>query len=209
MKKHPRAHLLLSGLVLVIALIWTILLLSIQPHSSLDQRVQSVAEQVRCPICQGESIADSTTTIAFQMRTVAREQLQSGRSEQEVLQYFRDHYGDQIVLTPPWNGFALLAWLVPFALILGGLLWLLRLLREWYASGSTLSDLVPATAGMEDAESSISQYDEAELAAFREYLEQDLAADDRLFLAMSSDQTKERGNQHSASQSAPVAENGE
>jgi cytochrome c-type biogenesis protein CcmH len=109
------------------------------------------------------------------MRTITREQLQSGRSEQEVLQYFRDHYGDQIVMTPPWNGFALLAWLAPFALVLAGLFWLVRILREWRVSGSVV--------GAERANDNtiLAQLDETELAAFRKQLELELAADDALF----------------------------
>ena len=175
--KPQRAQFILFGLIVVIALTWG--WISLQQHQSLDQRVQDVATQVKCPICQGESIADSTTTIAEQMRGVAREQLQSGRSEQEVLQYFRDHYGNQIVLTPAWNGFALLAWLVPLALVLGGVVLLVRILREWRGSsvGSNL-------AGEEDRiqeERELALLSEEEKALLRSQLEQEMAADDTLF----------------------------
>ena len=64
--KQWRVQALLLGTLCVIVLTWGILVFSLQQHPSLDQRVQSVAEQVKCPICQGESIANSTTTIAFQ-----------------------------------------------------------------------------------------------------------------------------------------------
>ncbi|HEY4386870.1 MAG TPA: cytochrome c-type biogenesis protein CcmH [Ktedonobacteraceae bacterium] len=177
--KKQRPHILLLGIVLVIALTWTVLSISLQQHQSLDQRVQAVAVQVRCPICQGESIADSSTTIAEQMRTVAREQLQSGRSEQEVLQYFRDHYGNQIVMTPPWNGFALLAWLVPFVLVLIGLVLVVRILREWLAQSMAIS--TDRATPVADDEAALAQLDEAELAVFRSQLELELAADDTLF----------------------------
>ena len=176
--KPQKEQIFLVGIVLMIALIW--LGIAFQQRQSLDQRVNSVAAQVKCPICQGESIADSSTTIAQQMRMVAREQLQSGRSEQEVLQYFRDHYGNQIVLTPSWNGFALLAWLVPFALVLGGIFFLVRILREWRANGSTLS-VESGVVSNEDEGRQGAEFAEAELAAYRKQLEQELAADDRLF----------------------------
>ena len=177
--KKQRWYILLLGIVVVIALTWTILLISLQQHQTLDQRVQAVAVQVRCPICQGESIADSSTTIATQMRTVAREQLQSGRSEQQVLQYFRDHYGDQIVLTPPWDGFAILAWLLPFALVLAGVFLLMRIFREWRAASPAIG--AEHVAPVADDDAALAQLDETELAAFRKQLELELAADDTLF----------------------------
>jgi cytochrome c-type biogenesis protein CcmH len=175
--KPQRAQFILFGLIVVIALTWG--WISLQQHQSLDQKVQDVATQVKCPICQGESIADSTTTIAQQMRTIAREQLQSGRSEQEVLQYFRDHYGNQIVLTPAWNGFALLAWLVPLALVLGGVALLVRILREWRGS-SVGSSLAGGGDRIED-ERELAQLSEEENALLRRQLEQEMVADDRLF----------------------------
>jgi cytochrome c-type biogenesis protein CcmH len=173
--KQWRVQALLLGTLCIIVLTWAILVFSLQQHPSLDQQVQSVAEQVKCPICQGESIANSTTTIAFQMRTVAREQLQQGRSEQEVLQYFRDHYGDQIVLTPPWNGFALLAWLMPVGLVLFGLVLLIRILRAWHTDSSAHVSSSPGNQIV------VVPFEEAELAAFRAQLEQELAADDTIF----------------------------
>jgi hypothetical protein len=65
------------------------------------------------------------------MRASIRQQLQSGRSEQDVIQYFEQRYGNQIVWSPPWHGFSLLAWLVPMAFLLCGIGLVILLLREW------------------------------------------------------------------------------
>src|SRR5229473_6404511 len=118
--KKQRALLLVIAVVVMLAAIWAYVLLVTPAQESLDQRVHDVASQLKCPVCQGESVADSPSTISQQMRAVIRQQLQSGKSEQEVIQYFVDRYGEQIVWSPPWQGFTLLAWLVPIALLLVG-----------------------------------------------------------------------------------------
>src|SRR5437867_3436298 len=103
----------LAVALVIVALTWSFTILTHPPTPTLDQRVHDVASQLKCPICQGESVADSPSLLAQQMRGVIREQLQSGKSEQEVIQYFQSSYGDQIVWSPSWQGFTLLAWLVP------------------------------------------------------------------------------------------------
>src|SRR6516162_7720188 len=127
-----RSSLLIVLLALaVIAAVWSTLWIVAPGQQTLDARVQRVALQLKCLICQGESVADSPSILAQQMRAAIRQQLQSGRSEQEVIQYFQQRYGDQIVWSPPWQGFSLLAWLVPIAFLLCGIGLILLLLREW------------------------------------------------------------------------------
>ena len=163
-----------------IAIVWLLALCGLalvaygspQSHPTLEGRVRSVGLQLRCPACQGESVADSTSQLAQQMRGVIRQQLQSGKSEQEVIQYFRDSYGDQIVWSPPWQGFTLLAWLVPIGLLLAGIIMLFFVLRDWRALAPA-GDAAPANI------------DEADLAFYRTQLEQELAADDPIFTPQS------------------------
>jgi cytochrome c-type biogenesis protein CcmH len=169
MRQRGALFLLLSIVVLVAAL-WSFLSLNAATHKTLDQRVQEVGAQLKCPVCQGESVADSPSLLAQQMRGSIRKQLEQGKSEQEVIQYFVNSYGPGIVWTPQWQGFTLFAWLVPIVLLLGGigLLWLT--LREWRAS-------VPASTN-EDTQTSS---DDAELEPYRAQLEQELANEDALF----------------------------
>jgi cytochrome c-type biogenesis protein CcmH len=107
------------------------------------------------------------------MRDVIRQQLQAGRSEQEVIQYFQARYGEQIVWSPPWQGFSLLAWLVPIGLLLGGIILLFFTLRDW----QTASPAPDATT----REHELAHVDEADLARYRAQLEQELADEDPLF----------------------------
>ena len=135
--------------------------------------MHDVASQLKCLVCQGESVADSPATLSLQMRGVIRQQLQSGKSEQEVIQYFVSRYGDRILLSPPWRGLTLLAWLVPIALMVAGILLLYVVLRSWQSQ----SDKEPVVA---DRAESV-DIDENELAYYQQQIEQELAAEDPVF----------------------------
>lgn len=172
MKQRSSLFLMLA-IVFVAAAIWSVVYLSAPRQQTLDQRVQAVASQLKCPICQGESVADSPSLLAQQMRTVIRQQLQEGKSEQEIIQYFVRSYGEQIVWSPPWQGFSLLAWLVPIGLLLAGVVLVYFTLRDW----RTLSRSVEARGKDRD----MLNIDEAELAGYRAQLEQELAEGDVLF----------------------------
>src|SRR5260370_29985202 len=133
--QQKRTLFLVRALVAVIGAIWSFMILNTArrgANATLDQRVHDVASQLKCPICQGESVADSPSQLAQEMRGVIRQQLQSGRSEQQVVQYFVDRYGQQIVWSPPLQGFTLLAWLEPIALLLGRAVLLSIVRRGWY-----------------------------------------------------------------------------
>jgi cytochrome c-type biogenesis protein CcmH len=175
-----RAQYLVLAVLLVIVAIWSAMFIRTSTQKTLDQRVQDVASQLKCPICQNESVADSPSSLAQQMRMVIRQQLQEGKSEQEVVQYFERSYGEKIINTPPWQGFYLLIWLVPIALLLSGIVLVWLTLRDWS------SQAVPASAATEPtnpAEEDVasSALDEDELAAYRVQLERELAEEDPLF----------------------------
>ncbi|MGB8347163.1 MAG: cytochrome c-type biogenesis protein [Ktedonobacteraceae bacterium] len=170
MKK--RSLLIVIAVIAIVAAVWSFSIWHNPPRETLDQRVQDVASQLICPVCQGESVASSPATIAQQMRAVIRQQLQAGESEAQVIQYFKARYGPQIVWTPQWQGFDLVAWLVPIALLLLGVVILFYVLRSWRAA---IPEHAPPAARepAEDADS--------ELDAYREQLERELAAEDPIF----------------------------
>lgn len=87
----------------------------------LDARVKMVSSRLRCPVCQGESIQDSPAELSAQMRTLVREQLAAGRSEQQVFDYFLQKYGQWILLEPKAEGINLLVYWLPVCfLVIGG-----------------------------------------------------------------------------------------
>ena len=170
--KKRHSLLLFFVVVAIISSIWLYTFLVSPSKQTLDQRVHDVASQLKCLVCQGESVADSPATLSLQMRGVIRQQLQSGKSEQEVIQYFVSRYGDRILLSPPWQGLTLLTWLVPIALMIGGVLLLFVVLRSWQSN----SDKQP----IEDRAESVN-IDEKELAYYQRQIEEELAAEDPVF----------------------------
>jgi cytochrome c-type biogenesis protein CcmH len=169
--KTARPLLLLLALVALVGAAWSYMLIAFPPQPTLDQRVQDVGEQLKCPVCQHESVADSSAAIAEQMRLVIRQQLQQGKSEQEVLNYFAAHYGQQILLTPQPQGFNLLAWLAPVLMLLFGLGLLTFVTRDWRRQHQVQ---LASSAEKEEAELVL----DPELEQYRKQLEQELAEDD-------------------------------
>jgi cytochrome c-type biogenesis protein CcmH len=177
--RQRRSLILVVGVLIVVAAIWLTLLVSASTHKTLDERVHEVGSQLKCPICQGESVADSPSFLAQEMRLVIRKQLQEGKSEQDVIQYFENSYGSQIAWSPPWQGFTLLAWLVPIVLLVGGVVVLYMTLRDWRSLALPLSN--PSVLAITEEDEELANVDEADLEQYRTLFEQELAADDPLF----------------------------
>lgn len=100
--------------------------------AELDRRTEELTSLMRCPVCQGLSIADSGTMIAMAMKTEVRQYLAAGYTEEQILRYFERSYGEFIRLAPKPKGFNLVVWIAPLAALLGGLglvVWWLRSAR--------------------------------------------------------------------------------
>ncbi|MEV6814141.1 cytochrome c-type biogenesis protein CcmH [Micromonospora sp. NPDC051296] len=91
---------------------------SVAPGPPSDP-TQAVATELRCPACQGESVADSSSPIAVSMRQVITDQLAEGRSPAEIRRWFVQRYGDEVLAQPPLHGASLLLWVVPAVVLLG------------------------------------------------------------------------------------------
>lgn len=128
---RSRSVLASVAVLLVVAAVWIATLVAQAQPPTLDQRVYNVASQLQCPICQGESAADSPSTLAQQMRAVIRERLQQGQSEQQVIQYFVSTYGDGIRESPPMSGFTLIMWLGPLVMLLVGIWLVTAVAKQW------------------------------------------------------------------------------
>ncbi len=83
------------------------------PPPDFSPEVFKIAGQLRCPVCQGESAAESNAGIAVEMRRIIAEQLAQGKSEAEIRQFFVARYGDWILYEPPARGLTLWVWLSP------------------------------------------------------------------------------------------------
>lgn len=89
---------------------------------AFDERVREVARELRCPVCQNLSVADSPSELAQEMRGVIREQLAAGKSPEEIKAYFLAKYGDWILLSPRPGGIGWMVWVGPFVGAAAGLL---------------------------------------------------------------------------------------
>lgn len=116
---------------------------------ALEARVQRIAEELRCLVCQNETIAGSQAALAVDLRTQIREQLRAGRSELQVRDFMVARYGDFILYRPPWQASTVLLWLGPFALLAVAVV-VLRLrvqsrMRVRAADASTAGDAAQGT----------------------------------------------------------------
>ena len=129
-----RPSFLAAALILVaIAVVWGVTVVRAAQPKSLDQRTYEVASQLQCPVCNGESVADSSSPIAQTMRDLIRQKLNAGESEQQIIQEFHQRYGDTILESPPMQGFTLLIWLGPIVMLVAGLALLRSVARAWRA----------------------------------------------------------------------------
>jgi cytochrome c-type biogenesis protein CcmH len=101
------------------------------PSASSSDRTLAVARELRCPVCQGESVADSQSGISQGMRAIIRRKLVAGQSPDSIKQYFVARYGNKILLAPPSSGIGDVAWLAPPLLVAGGMGLLLTLVFDW------------------------------------------------------------------------------
>lgn len=97
---------------------------------SIEDRARAVGKQLRCVVCQNQSIEESDAELAADMRRRVRESLEGGSTEAEVIEQMRVRYGDYVLLKPPVQGNTLILWIGPFLLLLGGLVWWATLARR-------------------------------------------------------------------------------
>jgi cytochrome c-type biogenesis protein CcmH len=87
----------------------------------LEEKVQGLAEVLRCLVCQNQNLADSHADLAIDLKNQVREMLKQGKSEKEVIDYMVARYGDFVLYKPPLKGTTWLLWGGPFMLFGGGL----------------------------------------------------------------------------------------
>lgn len=95
-----------------------------------EARVQALGKQLRCPMCQGLSIADSGSSAARAQMDKVRELVAAGKTDHEIREYFVARYGEWALLEPPARGMNWLVWLLPLVLLAGGGWAIVRTLRR-------------------------------------------------------------------------------
>jgi len=177
MLRRP-AFIIPVAVVLLIGAVWLVTAISAAQPKTLDQRALEVAQQIQCPVCNGESVADSPSLKAAEMRNVIRQQLAEGRSEQQVLDYFQSVYGNDILESPPQQGFTSLIWLMPVLMLVAGAVAVFTVAREWQRQAR----LAAAPQAHEDDLDDVA-LSPSERQALTDLLRREVAADEGLPLA--------------------------
>lgn len=127
-------------LALLFALIFAGAVQAVEPHEmlkdpALEARAREVSKQLRCVVCQNETIDESSADIARDMRLLLRARILAGDSNVEVISFLESRYGDYVLLKPRFNTRTYALWFGPFVVLLLGAFIVYRRLRGTPASG--------------------------------------------------------------------------
>jgi cytochrome c-type biogenesis protein CcmH len=103
------------------------------------KRAVDLAEKLRCLVCQNQSIAESNAELAGDLRRQIREQIAAGRTDDQIVQFMVDRYGDFVLYQPPLRATTVLLWAGPALLLVAGFFVLIRNVRRRTATESTLT----------------------------------------------------------------------
>lgn len=106
----------------VIAMLWLGLSAALAQEAqladpTLEQRARDLSREIRCVVCQSQSVADSDADIARELRVLIREQIAAGKSDQDIRDYLVARYGDFVLFDPPFKASTYVLWIGPFAVL--------------------------------------------------------------------------------------------
>jgi cytochrome c-type biogenesis protein CcmH len=122
-----------------------------QGDVALDQRLKTLEEELRCLVCQNQSLADSSAPLAEDLRREVRGLAVAGKSDAEIKQYLVARYGDFVLYKPPVKGTTWLLWFGPFALLFSGMLvwwFVVRRRRSSREEPRLAAEVTAASAGV-------------------------------------------------------------
>ena len=96
----------------------------------LEKQMLRISAELRCLVCQNQTIADSNADLAVDLRNQVRDMLRQGQSEQQIIDYMTARYGDFVLYRPPVKGTTFLLWFGPMVLMVAGLVTLVLVLRR-------------------------------------------------------------------------------
>ena len=117
----------MNKLIKFIFIIFLLNILNLSNSFADISKVDEITKNLRCLICQGQSIYDSNSDFALSVKTLVSEKLESGDTEKDIYNFLKSKYGDWIVYEPEFNNYTLVLWILPlFLFIFGGLLILIK-----------------------------------------------------------------------------------
>ena len=91
---------------------------------NLDKKAREINKKIRCVVCQSQSIDDSDSLLARDLRVLIKEKLNEGKTEKEITNYLVERYGEFILFKPRFNSNTYFLWLAPLIIIIFGLFWI-------------------------------------------------------------------------------------
>ena len=143
-----------QALTLLIALLWSSPLWAVQPNEmlsdpTLEARARALSKELRCMVCQNESIDDSEAPLAHDLRVLVRERIKTGDSDQQVLDFLVARYGEFVLLKPPLSWHTAALWGLPPGLLLVGIVMLIIAARR--RDGAPIAAAPPSLTAAEQA----------------------------------------------------------
>jgi cytochrome c-type biogenesis protein CcmH len=110
---------------------------------ALEARARALSAELRCLVCQNQSIDDSNAALAREIRILLRERLVAGDSDEEIIDFLVSRYGQFILLKPQFNAVTAILWLAPAVLLIGGGILAFRVIKRRSAAGGAPTELSP------------------------------------------------------------------
>jgi cytochrome c-type biogenesis protein CcmH len=121
------------------------------PDPALEARAEAIGRELRCMVCQNQSIEDSDADLARDLRRLVREQLTTGKTDDQVMRFVHDRYGDFVLLRPRFTATTALLWATPAIALGGGMLLILAMRRRSRGAVAT-ADAAVAVPELTEAE---------------------------------------------------------
>ena len=93
-------------------------------------KTREIGQNIRCLVCQNQSIDESSSQIAQDLRILIKEKIETGSTDKEIYEYLSDRYGDYILLNPPLKTNTILLWFLPFIILILGLFLVMKILKK-------------------------------------------------------------------------------
>ncbi len=120
------------------------------PDPAVEARLKAIAHELRCLVCQNQTIADSDAPLAVDLRRQTRAMIAAGKSDEEIRGYMVERYGNFVLYKPPFNAATAVLWVAPGLLVLGGLAGLVLMLRRRKAQAEPVGAAAPDARKLRD-----------------------------------------------------------
>ena len=103
---------------------------SIDGEINVNNKIREISQNIRCLVCQNQSIDESNSELAKGLKILIKEKLISGESNEEIYRFLRERYGDYILLKPPLNLNTVLLWFLPFIILISGSILIFKIIKS-------------------------------------------------------------------------------